>query len=407
MGKKTVAIVGSNPLTRDQAPWVKGAIDIWLFNEAPAGWAKGRRCSALFQMHLPDIFRSHINRNVEDYHLWLQEEHSFPIYMIEQYPDVPSSVKFPMREIKRSLPFPKAGAEPKYYFTNSVGYAVALAIHQGYERIELYGVEMASETEYVHQRSCVMLWMGIALGMGIEFIVHSGTGFLDAPLYGYEGGFMVDRQLLETGVKRWYETKQEVEEKLRRSEIRMEETIKTLMQAGTQEEAIEHTKNYLAALKHHTSVVLEYGVASGCYQENIRYLGILDERIRAAGGDDALKAYEDSHMAVFAVGENGKEPKVLVRMLKKTYLNVSGNIVTVEVGQTADVSASMAAHLIKVGHAELSSIADEEPLDQSGKPVKFFSEMTKSELVKYAEDHGIEVSKSWKKDEIVKAIQGE
>jgi hypothetical protein len=296
MGKKTVAIVGSNPLSRGHAPW-DSDIPIWVFNEASAGWAKDLKVAAVFQLHLPMIFRSRHNHAFAEYYEWLKDEKPYPIYMQEKYPDVPSSVRLPLDEMVEILPAPiqvRIGKEPERtkYFTSSVAYAIAFAIYEGYERIEIYGVETLSDTEYVQQRDGITLWMGIALGMGIEIEMHTAAGFLSCVQYGYEGSFMVDRQLLEAAYNAWSETKEKCEEDLRRSEARLGMWIDRMGKADTPESQQKATTEYYGALKKHINTVLEYGIASGIVQENVRYLDILDERIKAAGCEKAEEVYE-------------------------------------------------------------------------------------------------------------------
>lgn len=79
--------------------------------------------------------------------------------------------------------------EEQRYFTNSVCYMIALAILEGYERIELYGVNQAGLFEYMEQRRGVEFWVGYALGRGVEVFINEPSKLLkntkDQP-YGYE-----------------------------------------------------------------------------------------------------------------------------------------------------------------------------------------------------------------------------
>ena len=83
--------------------------------------------------------------------------------------------------------FPIWDYEPKY-FTNSVCYMIAMAIKEGYGRIELYGVRQAGLVEYMDQRKGAEFWVGYAMGKGIEVYINPPTSLLknhrDAP-YGY------------------------------------------------------------------------------------------------------------------------------------------------------------------------------------------------------------------------------
>jgi hypothetical protein len=75
------------------------------------------------------------------------------------------------------------------YFSNTVDYALALAIFKGATEINLYGVNMKNETEYAYQKPGVEFWVGMAMGKGIKVIPHGEhTTILktrDGLLYGY------------------------------------------------------------------------------------------------------------------------------------------------------------------------------------------------------------------------------
>lgn len=75
------------------------------------------------------------------------------------------------------------------YFGSTVDYALALAIHEGFSEIHMYGVNMANNEEYAYQKPSCEFWIGYAMGMGIEIVNHSKLSSLlhtkDSKLYGY------------------------------------------------------------------------------------------------------------------------------------------------------------------------------------------------------------------------------
>jgi len=184
--RETIAIVGSHPGTRGDFDFSRVDADVWVFNEAlRSDWCK--RADAVFQLHQPVIWRSSTNRNDPKHYEWLKTT-SVPVYMLDHFEDVPASVKYPLDEIIADV-FGNNQQIP--YFTSSIAYAIALAVYRGYKRIEIYGVEMETQTEYEHQRIGVAYWIGIAVGRGIEINFHSRTMFIE-PLYGYEGGTKIE-----------------------------------------------------------------------------------------------------------------------------------------------------------------------------------------------------------------------
>lgn len=180
---KTLAIVGSDPASRHLAPFDKPEIDIWVFNEAGNHeWCK--RWNAVFQMHDPNIYKGHNTKDPKHWE-WLQQSHGKPVYMQAVDPLVPDSVRYPI-EFALSI----AGAE---MFSTTFAYMAALAILQGYERIEIHGMGL-SASEYDYQKFGYAYWMGLLRGkLGAENVVntitHIGRDILHSPRYGYEGNF--------------------------------------------------------------------------------------------------------------------------------------------------------------------------------------------------------------------------
>jgi hypothetical protein len=75
------------------------------------------------------------------------------------------------------------------YFTNTVDYAIALAIYRGFTEIDLYGVNMAFGSEYEFEKPGVEFWIGQAMGRGIKVTVFGSESTIlktrDGLLYGY------------------------------------------------------------------------------------------------------------------------------------------------------------------------------------------------------------------------------
>jgi len=184
-GKKTVALVGS---AWSSGPWAPfGEIDVWGLNELHGiPWLDVDGCTGWFQMHHKDIFTrelEHVN-----HWGWLQEEHPFPIYMLKTYDDVPSSVKYPLREIQKELIHNIYRGEEKIekLFSSTIVYQMALALYQGYDRIEFFGIEMLGPGEYSWQREMMGFWTGKADEMGVDIWMPEICALLYQPLYGYK-----------------------------------------------------------------------------------------------------------------------------------------------------------------------------------------------------------------------------
>ncbi len=196
---RTLAIVGSNPSTKDLAPYDDPAVEIWAFNEAlsqrrvnAAGEMESyiRRADVIFQLHDPLVYRDPNNRSDPHHWDWLQEQHpGLTIYMKEVDPQVPNSARLPIEELDELLDGFRQGREleRRRYLTSTPAIALALAIRRGYPHILIYGIDMASDTEYRFQREGVTFWIGYALGRGIRVDMISGDEIFSRPVYGYEG----------------------------------------------------------------------------------------------------------------------------------------------------------------------------------------------------------------------------
>lgn len=109
--------------------------------------------------------------------------------------DVAITTTRPVPELPRSRPYPLtevlAGFGGLRYFTCTVAYMIALAIHERFDQIVLAGMyHQADSEEYLIAKSCVEFWMGIAIGRGIHVGLHGNTALCrplpwEPPLYGY------------------------------------------------------------------------------------------------------------------------------------------------------------------------------------------------------------------------------
>jgi len=182
-GKKWVAIVGAAWTTGPWAPWGEG--ELWCSNETHGHpWCEVDKATRWFQIHPKKTFtRDHIHNHWE----WLQEEHPFPIYMHQSYDDIPASVPYPLRKIQKTAPYITKGEEQvENLFSSTMSYQFAQALDEGFERIELFGIELVQGGEYTYQREELAFWMGKADGMGVEVWMPEICALFTQPLYGYE-----------------------------------------------------------------------------------------------------------------------------------------------------------------------------------------------------------------------------
>ena len=183
---KSVAFYCYSPKTRDLIHQSK-ADEIWSVNWV---WQYDvPRVDRLLDMH-PRWHLQAPGDMMQEHWAWLQEPHDFPIYMLEPFPEVPNCVLYPIDEVIANV--------GRRYFTSSVAYLLGLALLEGFDRIELYGIEMASGTEYAYQKAGTEYLIGLAEGRGVEVCIPDNSNMLNSALYGYDGGFqMISRQTPE------------------------------------------------------------------------------------------------------------------------------------------------------------------------------------------------------------------
>lgn len=176
-----VALVGFASSYKD-APYDDDAWEIWGLNEA---WKYLPRWDRWFELHKREIFAKEGDRDQAAHVVWLQQQPADdrPIYMLQRFPDIPASRSFPLQELTEAF-FPD---QPAGYWTSSVSYMLALAIAEGFQEIGLYGIDLASETEYAYQRPAAEYLIGVARGMGRTVTIAPGSALLKAPArYGYD-----------------------------------------------------------------------------------------------------------------------------------------------------------------------------------------------------------------------------
>lgn len=232
--------------------------DVMVFNEMVS---RGSVPTAdyVFQLHKPVVWRSSQNRNDAKHYDWLRST-TIPVLMQDHFEDVPASVKFPLEEMLQEF----KGAE--HYFTTTVGFALAYAIYRRYKRIEVYGVEMETNTEYAHQRPCVAYWCGVAYGRGIEVDFHSKQ-FFQSPMYGYDGDITVKLEVFEKRVKGLSEDAKNVLEEYKKSKLMVKDTVEAFRQDFKNGyERFEQYVNRQAELAH------TFNMLDGAIQVNQRHI---------------------------------------------------------------------------------------------------------------------------------------
>ena len=184
---RSLAIVGSHPDTRENAPFDDPNYEIWLFNEAPQKPSVYKRWDSSLQIHKPEVYSSETNWVNADHWEWLQQDHGPDkrIFMQDVDPRVPNSVRYPMEGVLSQT--------PRRYLRSSPAMALALAIYLGYKDISLYGSDLSSNTEYHYQAVNYAYWVGFADGRpDLNLNLECWQQEFNQPIYGVDGELQLD-----------------------------------------------------------------------------------------------------------------------------------------------------------------------------------------------------------------------
>lgn len=173
---KKLAIIGTAPSSMHLAPYNNPDYELWILNGVYSmiDVQNTTNITRHFDIHSLDVIKT-MPSGYFDYLQGL----TIPVYMQENFAEVPTSIKYPLEEILTMF--------PRRYFTNSISYMIALAVYEGYTDISLYGVDMAVSGEYEHQRPSCEYMIGYCEGKGVNFYLPAESDLLKTLfLYGFE-----------------------------------------------------------------------------------------------------------------------------------------------------------------------------------------------------------------------------
>ena len=202
-GKTTIVVIGTSPDSCGLVPWYEEVDEIWALNDCHhLPFMQMEKVTAWFQLHQPWRYRRPTPRYGADHWDFLKEKHDFPIYMQRVDEEVPSSVEFPLYEIAKEFLWSEDMSEwllgrghgyQRKYFSCSFSYMAGLAYLKWKRgdwgdkplRIEMYGCELAQQKEYIMQRPNTEFWVGLGVGLGVQFYVPAITRIMQGVFYAY------------------------------------------------------------------------------------------------------------------------------------------------------------------------------------------------------------------------------
>ena len=151
------------------APWGAEAHEIWGLNDWHwiKGWPPLQAHSRWFQLHPPHYLRKHYPQGIDDLRdNWSVEDGvGVRLYMDRHYAEYPDSESYPKAEVEALTLRGK-------FHTSSMDWMLALAIHEGFKRILVCGVNLIQfpimNGEPISSLACMSYWVGVADGRGVD-----------------------------------------------------------------------------------------------------------------------------------------------------------------------------------------------------------------------------------------------
>lgn len=194
------AIIGTAP-TYKQTPWSDQTVACFSLNDAYV-LPELKRATAWFDLHpIPEmVFRPKGERRVRpehapvggylrpDGHLdWLKSR-NFPVYLhdcreagcADLPPEKRSHDPYPFPAWPNARPFPFRAIQERYgaYWGSTPAWMLAWMLLEGYREVHIYGIHLATEWEYIHQRPNLEFLIGMALAQGIGFVIPERSSLL-------------------------------------------------------------------------------------------------------------------------------------------------------------------------------------------------------------------------------------
>jgi hypothetical protein len=197
---RDICLLGYAEETRDLVFGLDESVEVWGINMAhafvygPGGLRTKAKPTYWFQLHPRDWSGAgkaptgYFGRPKE--HLDFLAKFDGTVWTQAVDPDIPNSRAYPAAEI--------AAASGRQYFTSTFAYQLGLAWHEHVvqERpiatVRVYGVNLTSLDEYIHQKSCVEYWLGRLEQAGVRVEVPRGSALLKGKLYAMDDADLSD-----------------------------------------------------------------------------------------------------------------------------------------------------------------------------------------------------------------------
>lgn len=178
---RKIALLGTAQSV-DYAPWHDPTWEIWSHASCAERF---KRVDRAFEMHPECVWRGPSHK--AHYLKWLQRA-PYPIYMLEQFPDIPMSVRYPRERLFAECRVMTGGT---LHYGSHGDYMIHLALSEGVTHLGLFGmhyVNPVKDGDRLDQLLAIKFWLGVAAGKGVHLVIPDGNPIFSVPkeLYGIE-----------------------------------------------------------------------------------------------------------------------------------------------------------------------------------------------------------------------------
>jgi hypothetical protein len=176
--QRKVGLTGSGPASIGFAPWLDPSWEFWVHGSSILS-IPHLRAERVFDLHPPNVFKVERKNGFVNYYDFIKRLPT-PIYMLDRYEEIPQSIRYPLELVRQQWPGVPLGS--------TTSYMIALALLEGVTHLGLWGLDYQSSTEYDEQRANAEMWVGIAMGSGVQVVISAASPLCHEPklLYGYE-----------------------------------------------------------------------------------------------------------------------------------------------------------------------------------------------------------------------------
>ena len=187
--ERRICIVGTAPTWKD-APWGDPSVEFWLLNDMYL--LKPTRADRWFDLHpFHQFYYAKKGATVSAHQIpagtfvrphghidWLKSQ-TIPVYVQDAaWLGTPNAKTFPRAEVERLV---------GPHFASSPAWMVGLALLEGVTELSIFGIHLATEWEYLKQKSNMAFLLGLAAGKGVKIVLPTAAPLLrESHQYAYQ-----------------------------------------------------------------------------------------------------------------------------------------------------------------------------------------------------------------------------